>query len=328
MSEGLAPGPAMRKDDGMLRKANSILRSLPRPSRVRPVLLLGLGLGSGLVAGACDSKSGAPGQPQNQPPDASTTAEAGAAGPGAPVKKPSDASVPSDALDTAKVQKVLNPTGLPAYTGPFASIEGTIRITGAPPPDKPVEISPECESARSFFGPLFRKGPKGELADVLVAVTGYEGIYVPEKAPAVTVLATDCTWDSRTYVVTYGQRLDVKNNGKTTGHIPQLLGAHQSAMRLAIPGGPPVSTFPDAPGHMQLIDASALFMAADLFVVRYPTTGVTDVAGHYRIDGIPAGEVTVNALLPATQATAKKVVKLKAGETAQVDFELNYSGKK
>lgn len=257
--------------------------------------------------------------------DAGTPGASGASGASAA----SGADVPvSGALDPAKVTEVLNPQNLPAYDGPTASIEGTVRISGPRPPDKPMQIPVECESARGFFGPLFRKGPKGELADALVAVTGYGSVYVPAKSPAVMVEATDCTWDARTYALTYGQRLEVKNIGKTRGHVARLLGSRQSAMPIAIPGGAPVSMYPDTPGHMQLSDASNLFMAADVFIVRYPTTDVTDGAGHYRIDGIPVGEVTVNALLPATQASAQRVVTLKAGETAQVDFELTYEPKK
>jgi hypothetical protein len=320
MSERLAPRPRMRKDGGMLGKANSILRVMPRLSAA-------FVLGIGFIA--CDSKPTAPdATPDAADAAANVNAERDAGTPEGS-SGPSDAGAETYAgLDADKVREVLNPEKRPGYTGPTASIEGTVRITGAPPPAKAIEIPSECESARGFFGPLFRKGPQGELADALVAVTGYENAYVPEKEPAVTVTATDCEWDARTYVLTYGQSLKVKNVGKTRGHLPQLLGARQSAMHLAIPGGSAVTVFPDAPGHMQLSDATNLFMAADVFVLRYPTTDVTDVAGHYRIDGVPVGEVTVNALLPATQATAAKVVKLKPGETAQVDFELKYEAKK
>src|SRR5205085_1707018 len=94
--------------------------------------------------------------------------------------------------------------------------------------------------------------------------------------------------------------------------------------------------YPTEVGHYALREGTNHnWMNADVFVVRYPTTAVTGLDGHYRISGIPVGKVKVSAYLPLIDAglhpdvgisapTEEREVEISSGETARADFVLSY----
>src|SRR5690606_13183485 len=80
-----------------------------------------------------------------------------------------------------RVQKVVNPKNAAPYAGKTGTVRGIVRATGDPAPALPqvlAKMDANCTTSRVTFGMLFREGPERELADVLVAVTGYDG-FVP-----------------------------------------------------------------------------------------------------------------------------------------------------
>jgi hypothetical protein len=233
-----------------------------------------------------------------------------------PVGVPVDAGVVIGAID---------PAGVAPYSGPSATVFGTVTMTGDPPPRLEqvlAKIPMECESAASVYGRLFREGKGRAVADVMVAVTGYKG-YVPAREPAHRVKVDHCAWESRTIAVTFGQRIEIVNESKRT-FIPKLLGSPQQAMLVSVPHGDPVSVYPMHPGRYILADAGFPFMQAEVFVVKYSTHDVTDLDGRYSIGGVPPGEVTVTAFLPAIGAQATSRVKLLPNTSRRVDFTLKF----
>jgi hypothetical protein len=163
------------------------------------------------------------------------------------------------------------------------------------------------------------------LADVLVAVTGYDG-YVPETEPKQTIAARGCAYSTRTVALTYGQTLDiVSKDGE--GYVPNLLGSNMKAQLLALPGGAPSTVYPPGPGHYVLTDDIKVFMLADVFVVKYATHDVTSLDGRYEIKNIPVGKVKLNAMLPATQQVVEKDVEIKAGQALELNLEIPFDAK-
>jgi hypothetical protein len=228
-------------------------------------------------------------------------------------------------VDAGAVIGTVDPAGDPPYAGPTATVFGTVTMTGDPPPrlDKVIaKIPAECEAATSVYGSLFREGKGRIVADAMVAVTGYKG-YVPARGPAYRVEVNHCAWESRTLVVTFGQRIEVVNKSNRT-FIPQLLGSPQQAMLVAVPHADPVAVYPLHPGRYILADAGFPFMQADVFVVKYSTHDVTDLDGRYSIGGIPPTEVTVTAFLPAIGAEASTKVKLLPNTSRHVDLMLKF----
>lgn len=232
------------------------------------------------------------------------------------------------AVPDAAVEQALNPGHEKPYSGPVGHVSGTVHASGDPPPSQPDVLAkiPEgrCDDARAFYGKLFREGPNRELGDVLIAVTGYKG-FLPAEGESKTVTIRGCAFESRTIALTFGQTIHVLNKGGET-FIPELLGVKSGAMMVAVPGGDPVKLFPDRVGQYALLDQSRGYARADVYVLKYPTVAVTGLDGKFSLTGIPVGEVLVSALLPATGQTAQQRVVIRAGETANVDFVLPFSG--
>jgi hypothetical protein len=231
--------------------------------------------------------------------------------------------------DPKLVSAAVNPKGEAPYTGPTGTISGLITASGDEAPDMPevaAQIPADCESAKASYGKLFREGAGRSLADVVVGVTGYTG-YVPEDSPAEVADANGCAWNARTYVLTFGQSLDVRS-GDSRPYVPDLLGARLKAQLVAMPRGDAIHLYPEHPGRFQLVDSMRIFMLADVLVVKFPTHAVSGADGRFVIPHVPVGKVTVSALLPATMQQTQKVVEVHAGELVDVSFTLPFDRKK
>jgi hypothetical protein len=110
-------------------------------------------------------------------------------------------------------------------------------------------------------------------------------------------------------------------------YVPVLLGGQQKAQLLALPGGAASELFPQHPGRFMLSDSIKVFMYADVYVLKYATHAVTGLDGRYEIDGIPVGEVKVNAVLPSTGATVEKTVRIEAGKVIDLNLEIPFDAK-
>lgn len=237
------------------------------------------------------------------------------------------APVASGLPDPKAVSGTVNPLGEKAYAGPVGTVRGRVVAKGDPAPDQPAIVAKapaNCSAGREAYGKLFRVGPEHGLADALVAVTGYKG-YVPERAPAQRVKAKDCFFGTRTLALTYGQTIEVESADQQS-YIPELLGEHGQPQIVATPGGATISTvYPTRTGRYVLIDNLRLFMTAEVIVLKYSTHAVTGLDGRFEISGVPVGEVSVNALLPATGGGAQRKVTVEADKpTEEVVLEVAF----
>jgi hypothetical protein len=231
-------------------------------------------------------------------------------------------------IDPKAVSEVVNPKGEAPYSGPTGTIRGIVTASGdeAPPQDEMLaRIPADCPTAKAFYGKLFREGPSRSLADVVVGVTGYAG-YVPEDSPSQVADGAGCAWNARTYVLTFGQSLDVRSRD-SRAYVPDLIGAHLQAQLVAVPRGDAIHLYPEHPGRFELTDSMRLFMFAEVIVVKFPTHAVTGLDGQFVIPRVPVGKVAVSALLPATLAQSSKEVEVHAGESVDVRFELAFDRK-
>lgn len=264
-------------------------------------------------------------------PSASPKPESGAAPKASPALSAGLAAPVATAAHVAPelVQAQVNPGKKPAFSGPTGSVRGRIVGTGdAAPVASAVtkQIPKDCLGALETFGHLFREGMNRSLADVLVAVTGYEG-YVPPRGESYLVEARGCAWSTRTVALTFGQRIDVVSKDQGT-YVPELLGQYMPAQLFVTPGGPNVELHPQKPGQYVLVDSVRLFNAAEVYVLRYSTFDVTGLDGLYEISGIPAGKAQISALLPITQGLAQKEITIEAGKTLTLDLEIPFDKKK
>ena len=220
---------------------------------------------------------------------------------------------------------------LPAYDGPTGSIDGTVVVVGPDAPDVPNVDVRACPAALDTYGKLFRAGPRGRdgarpLADAIVVVTGYSG-YLPEKSDVRRVAITQrCAYPERSIALTFGQRLDIANDSALP-FAPYIEGAPQLTVMVAQPRheGEPVRLYPARADFFILRDQLQTFVRGDVYVLRQPLHAVTDLQGHFRIDGVPAGRAQIGARLAALLGEAGRSVDVRANETQTVELVLKYS---
>jgi hypothetical protein len=244
---------------------------------------------------------------------------------------PPPPSVPVNAteLPLEKIEAFVNRNNAPLYTGPTGSLEGTITITGDPPAEvKGLDFS-KCPAGRDVYGKLFRVGAKqangsSTLGDALVAVTGYPG-FIPERNLAKRISFDNCAFSTRTIDLTMGQKLEVVNNGQKL-IAPSLAQAPLPALMLAAQNTAPVNVYPLKPGYYTLVDRMELsYLRDDLYSMYTPLHTVTTLDGHYRIDGIPVGKVSVNARLPTIRKETTREVEIHANKVRTVDLSLVFT---
>jgi len=210
-----------------------------------------------------------------------------------------------------------------------------VRIAGDPAPEVPLTLPASCTGAERTYGRLFREGENRAAADVLIAVTGYRA-YIPVRGQAVTVTIKDCAFSARTFSMTFGQHMEVENLDETNSYIPVLQGSRFTAFSVAVPKGregkpiksDPVRLYPHRVGQYELADnMNRPWMSADVFVLKYPTHTVTGIDGRFRLEGIPVGDVQVDALLPSADLSESKKITISAGKTTELDLVLRFDQK-
>jgi hypothetical protein len=238
------------------------------------------------------------------------------------------------AMPVASIEAVVNPEGAPVYSGPTGSIEGTILVKGPDAPDLPNVRATVCPAAMDTYGKLFRAGPARPdglrpLADAVVAVTGYQGFYIPERERAARVTITpNCAYPTRTIAMTFGQWLEVSNDSKQPFG-PYLEYVVEGAVRVAPPqqAGEPVKVYPPRAGYFSMRDRLQPYVHEDIYVLRQPLHAVTDLVGHFRIDGVPIGQMKVNTKLYVIESEASAEVEVRENVVQNVELVLTYAPK-
>ena len=228
-------------------------------------------------------------------------------------------------LPVASVVAMVNPDKLAPYNGPTGSVEGTIEVTGDRARETPADFA-RCPEAAGTWGHAFReseplKNGHRLLADAIVVVTGYKGFYLPEKQESKEVRIDGCAYTARTVTMTFGQRLEVKNVSKDFW-TPMLEPQGTVLVNMATPGGDPVKLIPKKPGHYLVLDRDRKYALVDLYAFLHPLHASSDVAGHYRIDGLPVGTLKVSTTHPQIDATAESSITISAGVVERVDLVL------
>ena len=243
-------------------------------------------------------------------------------------------SAPANGLTVpaASVAAAVNPQNLPVYSGDRGSLEGTVFVEGDPAAPEAEQDFAKCPAAAEMYGKAFREGAPNEkgqrpLADAFVVVTGYKD-FLPESSDSRRIVFDGCALPSRTITLTYGQRLEVANNTKLLV-APSFAEVHNPAIMIAPPqgAGDPVKLYTPHPGHFTLIDATRElpFFRADVWAFLHPLHAVTDTTGHFRIDGIPVGEMDVHAHLRGMKKDAAAKVKITANTLSRVELTLTYT---
>ena len=239
---------------------------------------------------------------------------------------------PVNALPIPKelVDKTVNPNNLPEYKGPTGVVEGTVYVTGEAAPVAMGKNFDRCPAAADTYAKTFREGPplpngSRVLADAVVGVTGYAGFIVAEKQGEKTISIRNCAFSQRSIDMTFGQALDVKNEGGAgpTLWAPDFENQSSPAVMVATPGGDPVKLYPKRPGRYRLIDrVGNAWLDADVLVSVTPLHTTSDLKGHYRIEGVPVGKLKLNAWHPSIAHSFDKEIEVRDGVVTTMDVSI------
>jgi len=191
-------------------------------------------------------------------------------------------------------------TGLVAAAAPpagHAVIEGTVKLTGAPP-----EMAMTRRDADPFCAKTPTKeeevvvGPAGGLSNVVVRITdGATGHYDPPAAPAMLDQSA-CMYRPRVQAIVAGQTLSIRNGDQTLHNVHGYKGPSTLFNQAEIPGLPPIARkIGDAGDILKFKCDVHPWMTGYVVVNANPFFAVTGPDGHFKITGVPAGKYTLTA---------------------------------
>jgi plastocyanin len=204
-----------------------------------------------------------------------------------------------------------------------ADITGKVKLTGTPPPEKPIALDPTC--GKMHEKPITTRhyvvGEGSGLANVFVYVK--EGAK-PGAAPAGKGPVLDqvgCEYSPYVMGVQAGQHFDVRNSDALL-HNVHALPKNNKERNVGQPVKGMVSDFVfDKPEVLVKFKCDVHpWMFAYVGVAENPYYAVTDKDGNFKISGLPAGDYTIEAYHLKAGAKAEKVTV--GAENKTVDFAL------
>jgi hypothetical protein len=248
--------------------------------------------------------------------------------------KPKSGPVNELPIPKETVEMTINADHRPEYTGLVGVVEGTVYVTGDPAPPSMGKNFDRCPEAAAVYSKTFREGPplpngSRPLADAAVGITGYgvgdNRFVVSEKRPTETLTISNCAFGARTVAMTFGQALEVKNVSAATIplYAPYFENQPSTAVLIATQGGDPIRLYPKSLGRYRLLDRLGnTWLEADVYVSGNPLHTVTDVKGHYRVEGVPVGKLNLEAFHPAIAVQFKKEVEIRDGVVTTMDITI------
>jgi hypothetical protein len=211
-----------------------------------------------------------------------------------------------------------------------ADITGTITFKGTPP--QAMEIAELKQDVNC--GPLrtdvpktrfYTVGPKGELADVVVALKGITGKSKGESADPVVIDQRGCEYLPYVAAVQTKQKLLVKNSDPVMHNVhptPTAAG-NKERNQAMIPNGPDLTFTFDAPEDFLRFKCDVhAWMFAYVSVFDHPYFAVSGKDGTFKITGVPPGKYTIVAKhRKAAPSGVEKEIEVK-DDGAKLDFEI------
>lgn len=187
----------------------------------------------------------------------------------------------------------------PATAG---SIGGTVRLDGAPPKLRPINMSaePYCDKAHPtpVMPPEVVVGPGGALANVVVYVKGAALQKYRYSTPAqpVELDQRGCMYEPHVVALMVNQPLEVENGDRTTHNVHAVPNENPEWNESQPVGAAPFEERFDVPEMAIPIRCNVHpWMNAYVFVFPNPYFAVTGSDGHFEIRNLPPGSYTVEA---------------------------------
>lgn len=181
------------------------------------------------------------------------------------------------------------------------SVTGTVTLEGAPPAEKPIDMSasPACVQTNPtpVMPPSVVTGENGALANVVVYVKDGLGRYrYDTPTEAVVLQQKNCMYEPHVLALMTNQSFEVENNDPTL-HNVHPMPKHNRQWSTSQPAGSAAlkSSYARTEFAMPVLCNVHPWMRAWVFVFDHPYFAVTTKAGKFELKNLPPGTYTIEA---------------------------------
>ena len=205
------------------------------------------------------------------------------------------------------------------------SISGTVRLEGAPPTFKAIDMSAEAACVQAnpspVVPPIVVTGAHGALANVVVYVKSGLGSYrfdVPSTPVALD--QKGCMYEPRILAVMKRQTFEVHNEDPTIHNVHAMPRENRPWNKSEPVGDPPIeANFPKPELAIWIACNIHPWMRAYMFVFANPYFAITPKTGEFELKGIPPGTYVIEAWQERF-GTQDQTVTLGPKESKTIDF--------
>ncbi len=208
--------------------------------------------------------------------------------------------------------------------GSGGQITGSVKLDGAAPHQKPIDMGkePSCAAVhkdKPVTAENVVVGPNGGLANVVVYITGGLTGNEPVSTQAIEINQKGCQYVPHVVAVDAGQHMKIVNSDQTLHNIYAQATKNSSWNKSQTAGGAPLDvTWNNEEVAVPIKCNVHPWMRAYIVVVKGPY-GVSDDSGVFKLENVPPGNYTLTAW-HETYGTQSQTVTVVAGKPATVSF--------
>jgi plastocyanin len=205
------------------------------------------------------------------------------------------------------------------------TISGTVKLDGAPPVFRPINMSADPNCVKANKKPVFPEevvtGAGGTLANVVVYVkSGADDYSWPTPTDSVTLDQKGCMYTPHIVALMVGQTLSVINSDATTHNIHPMPVDNREWNKSQPPNSPAITdTFARPEVAIPVKCNVHPWMQGYIAVLANPLYSVTGKDGKFEIKGVPPGTYTIEAWQEKYK-TLDQTVTIGPKESKIVDF--------
>jgi len=181
------------------------------------------------------------------------------------------------------------------------SISGVVKLDGAPPKFRPINMSADPYCTKANPKPVFPEevvtGAGGTLANVVIYVkSGAEDYSFPTPAESVTLDQKGCMYAPHVLALMAGQQLKVVNSDDTTHNIHPTPADNRQWNKSQPPNAPPILESFARPEVAIPVKCNVHpWMQGYIAVMANPYYAVTSKDGKFDLKNLPPGTYTIEA---------------------------------
>ncbi len=204
-------------------------------------------------------------------------------------------------------------------------VTGSVKLDGAAPKMKPINMAAEPNCAKAHSGPVLSEevvtGDGGALANVVVYVkSGLDGYSFPAPATPAKFDQNGCQYHPHVTGVQVGQNIEVVNSDQTTHNIHPIPKENREWNESQPPGAAPIDkSFAREEIAIPVKCNVHPWMKAYMAVLANPYFQVTEKDGKFDLKNLPPGTYTLVAW-HELYGTSEQTVTIGAKESKSVTF--------